>query len=60
MKIIHIITDLDTGGAEMMLYKLLSSMQEEEMEFLVISLMNQGGLSKHIESLGVTVKVLGL
>ena len=24
MKIVHIITDLDTGGAEIMLYKLLS------------------------------------
>ncbi len=24
MKILHIITDLDTGGAEMMLYRLLS------------------------------------
>jgi len=29
-KITHIITDLDTGGAEIMLYKLLASLRNEE------------------------------
>jgi len=33
MKIIHIITDLDTGGAEIMLYKLLASLHDDRAKF---------------------------
>jgi len=60
MKIIHIITDLDTGGAEMMLYKLLSSMHDEALNFLVISLMGRGKITEKIEALGVKVEMLDL
>ena len=44
MKIMHIITDLDTGGAEIMLYKLLASLRNEEINSSVISLMVEGKL----------------
>ena len=45
MKITHIITDLDTGGAEIMLYKLLSSLHDEALNSSVISLMGQGKIT---------------
>jgi len=60
MKIIHIITDLDTGGAEMMLYKLLSSTRSENINFMVISLMDTGKVAQKIENIGVRVETLGM
>ncbi|MBT4669145.1 MAG: glycosyltransferase [Candidatus Ruthia sp.] len=60
MKIIHIITDLDTGGAEIMLYKLLKSLQDETIESAVISLMGRGKITKQIEALGIKVETLDL
>jgi len=60
MKIVHIITDLDTGGAEIMLYKLLSSLHYEELNSMVISLMGIGKITERIEALGVKVETLDL
>jgi len=60
VKITYIITDLDTGGAEMMLYKLLGSLQNEKVESLVISLMGRGKITGRIEALGIKVEVLNL
>ena len=59
-RVIHIITDLDTGGAEMMLYKLLTSLRNEAVDFLVVSLMNRGDITERIEALGVKVETLYL
>lgn len=55
IRVMHIITDLDIGGAEMMLYKLLSCLDKERFTNLVVSLGPVGPLDKHIKSLGVTV-----
>jgi glycosyltransferase involved in cell wall biosynthesis len=60
MKIIHIITDLDTGGAEMMLYKLLASLRDEDLDPLVISLMGRGRVVEKVEALGVKIETLDL
>jgi len=61
MKIMHIITDLDTGGAEIMLCKLLGSMQDDVMmDSFVISLMGRGKITEQIEALGGKVETLGL
>ena len=60
MKIAHIITDLDTGGAEIMLYKLLSSLHDETLNSSVISLMGRGKITDRIEALGVKVETLDL
>jgi len=60
MRITHIITDLDIGGAEMMLYKLLCSLQNEKTESLVISLMGRGKITEQIEALGINVETLNL
>jgi len=60
MRIVHIITDLDTGGAEIMLYKLLSSLHDEALNSTVISLMGLGKITEQIEALGVKVETLDL
>lgn len=60
VRIVHIITDLDTGGAEMMLYKLLSHMDRKRFEPAVISLMAGGTVRDRIESLGIPVYSLDM
>lgn len=60
MKILHVITGLSTGGAEMMLYKLLSGMNRERFEPVVISLTDRGTLGDRIESLGIPVHPINL
>lgn len=59
-KIIHIISGLNTGGAEMMLYKLLSEMDSNEFDAEVISLTDIGPVGTKIENLGVPVRALGM
>jgi glycosyltransferase involved in cell wall biosynthesis len=60
MKVMHIITDLDTGGAEMMLYKLLTSLRDKSLTSSVVSLMGQGPITERIEALGVNVETIDL
>ena len=60
MRIIHIITDLDTGGAEMMLFKLLATMDRRKNEHHVISLLDHGTLGEKIKALGIPIHVLEL
>ncbi len=57
---VHIITGLTTGGAEMMLYKLLSKIDRERFSPVVISLMDRGTLGDRIEALGIPVYTLGM
>ena len=56
----HIITGLSTGGAEMMLYKLLSAATKDDLEAVVISLMDVGTIGARIARLGVPVITLGM
>jgi glycosyltransferase involved in cell wall biosynthesis len=60
MKIVHIITGLHTGGAEMMLYKLLSRMNADEFDSEVISLTDDGPIADKIRMLGIPVQTLGM
>lgn len=60
MKILHLITGLSTGGAEMMLYKLVSRMDRNKFEVRVISLTDIGPIGKKIEALGIPVNALGM
>jgi glycosyltransferase involved in cell wall biosynthesis len=55
IKVLHIINDLSIGGAEMMLYKLLSGMNGERFSPVVISLKDHGKLRERIKALGVPV-----
>ena len=49
LKILHIITGLQTGGAETMLLKLVRAAQQTEHEHIVVSLMNEGTRGSDIE-----------
>jgi glycosyltransferase involved in cell wall biosynthesis len=56
----HVITGLDTGGAEMMLVKILEGGDRKQWRATVLSLRDRGTLGDSIEGLGVPVNALGL
>ena len=58
--IVHFITSLNTGGAEMMLLKLLRVSDLDKYNILVVSLIDKGTIGKQIESLGIKVHTLNL
>ncbi|MDA8872032.1 glycosyltransferase, partial [Candidatus Thioglobus sp.] len=58
--IVHFITDLNTGGAEIMLLKVLSAVSLDKYNILVISLIDKGTIGHKIESLGIEVFSLNL
>lgn len=60
LKILYITTGLNTGGAEMMLYKLLSRLDREQFNPVVLSLIDQGTLGERILSLGVPIYTLDM
>lgn len=60
IRIVHVISDLDTGGAEMMLAKLVGAMDRTRFSNTVISLIDKGQLGAQIESSGVAVHTLGM
>lgn len=60
IKIIHLITDLDTGGAEMMLYKLITNMDKTEFTNVVVSMMNKGTMGESIEKHNIPLYCLNL
>jgi glycosyltransferase involved in cell wall biosynthesis len=60
MKIAHIITSLEKHGAQMMLYKVLSSMDRTRFDSVVISLADGGALKDKFAALGVAVHSVGM
>jgi len=60
VKIAHIITDLDIGGAEMMLLKLLRHFKDEDYSHFVVSLKPAGSVGRMLEREGFRVYSLGL
>lgn len=60
MHVMHIITDLDLGGAEMMLLRLLSRMNREEFHNEVVCLTEGGVIADRIRALGIEVTGLGM
>jgi glycosyltransferase involved in cell wall biosynthesis len=60
IKIIHIITGLNTGGAEIMLYKLLCKIDNKKFDNIVVSMTATGNIEEKIKSLGVRVEILGM
>ncbi len=58
-KIVHIITGLNLGGAEMMLYKLIKASPAPE-KHIVVSLLGRGFFADKIEKIGCTVIPLNL
>jgi glycosyltransferase involved in cell wall biosynthesis len=60
MRVAFVVSGLTTGGAEMMLYKLLKAVPQEHLDPLVICLGRCGRPASLIEGLGITVVGLGL
>ena len=60
MKVLHIITGLETGGAEMMLAKLVSSPYLAPLTLAVISLIKRGPIADFIEAQGIPVHCLNM
>lgn len=58
-RILHVITDLSTGGTEMMLLKLLTSTRQRY-HHTVVSVKNQGTIGPRIRDLGIGVYSLGI
>jgi glycosyltransferase involved in cell wall biosynthesis len=59
-RILHIITSLQMGGAEMALYRLVSTLAPEFFQHSVISLTNDQPVGNLIRPLGIPVESLGL
>ena len=55
MRVLHIITCLDTGGAEASLYKLIKYFGDEHVEHFICSLNGRGTFGPRIEALGASV-----
>lgn len=60
LRVLHLITDLATGGAEMMLLKLVSRMDRDRFEPVVVSLRGKAPLGHRIEAAGIPVHALGV
>ena len=60
MKIVHVITSLSPDGAQTMLYKLLSSLDQRIYQSQVVSLTDKGMMGGRIEAIGVPVLALGM
>jgi glycosyltransferase involved in cell wall biosynthesis len=60
LKILHVITGLFTGGAEMMLAKLLARLPAGQTRHTVVSLTGSGPLAARIAALGIPVINLGM
>jgi len=58
MRVAHVITGLELGGAEMMLYKLLATLDRTAFEPLVVSLVAPGPMGARIAALGIRVETL--
>lgn len=60
IRVLHVISDLSTGGAEMMLYKFLSRSDRKRFSPVVLTLKDRGELRKRIEMLDVPVYSLAI
>jgi glycosyltransferase involved in cell wall biosynthesis len=58
IKIVHLITGLQVGGAEIMLYKLLSRMDAGRFRNIVVCMTEEGQVAEWIRKLGIEVHTL--
>jgi glycosyltransferase involved in cell wall biosynthesis len=59
--VLHVITSLDTGGAEMMLKRLIQAHRDKaEYRHTVIVLKNMGEVGQQLQDLGIQVQALGM
>jgi len=60
IRVAHVITGLQTGGAEVTLLRLLSAMNRTRFQNFVIALSGEGPVAARIRDLGVPVTILNL
>ncbi len=60
MRLLHIITGLNTGGAERALFNLLHGGLAKQFSCHIVSLMDEGTMGAKIRKLGVPVTVLNM
>ncbi|MCU0594153.1 MAG: glycosyltransferase [Desulfobacterota bacterium] len=60
IKIVHLITELNTGGAEQMLHKLVTRMDPRAFSPLVVSMAGRGPVGERLAADGVPVLELGM
>jgi glycosyltransferase involved in cell wall biosynthesis len=60
LSILYVITGLFQGGAELMLYRLLSRLDRTRFTPQVISLLDHGPIGRKIQALGIPVRSLGM
>jgi glycosyltransferase involved in cell wall biosynthesis len=60
IRILHIITGLSTGGAEMMMLKLTTNMDNSKFENHVVSLTNKGPVGHRLSDAGIAVTCLNM
>ena len=60
IRVTHLITGLNTGGAEMMLYNFLSGMNRDAFQAEVISMLDAGTLGAKIAQLGIRIHTLNM
>ena len=58
IRVLHLITGLNTGGAEMALYRLLRTLNRQEFESYVVCLISPGEVGKYIKDLEIQVTSL--
>ncbi|HEX6958393.1 MAG TPA: glycosyltransferase [Ferrovibrio sp.] len=58
IRILHLITDLEVGGAERMLERLILGMDRAQFENIVVSLTDQGPIGRHLLQAGIPVHAL--
>ena len=60
MRVLHVITGLNVGGAETMLYKIICDLSEKNVESKVITLTDIGKIGRKLEAMGIPVTALGM
>lgn len=60
MKVLHIITGLNNGGAEAVLFRLATAEQKRSNQHQVVSLMGRGIYADRLEQAGVTVNTVDM
>jgi glycosyltransferase involved in cell wall biosynthesis len=58
--VVHLITDLDVGGAEMMLLRLVAATDRERFRMSVVSMTALGPVGAELAALGINVQTLGM
>jgi glycosyltransferase involved in cell wall biosynthesis len=60
IKVVHVITGLEIGGAEIGLLKLVSNLSKERFYNEVVSLTDAGPVAERLQAVGIKVRTLGM